>query len=241
MNDLITVLICGGECSFEWQSKNKIVARTGINGVKGKGDIVITTLSGGSGSSTVQFRTYTETIGPLKGKKIIASVALTFTISFSILESAVWVEESPVQSLAWGRRSMAPSGYSQDDPLGLSIEGNEKKFPDDLREIFPENSGDLSRENFTPCWFLLENHHATSFDDLRAGYSYLKRKVEGQKEGQLSFLKTHVGAVIDQLDTMMNLKGKMDSEGEIDMANRVHNLQDTILSEFQGSFIMSCH
>jgi IPT/TIG domain len=66
-NDLIVVLICGGECSFEWQSKNKIVARTGINGVKGKGDVVVTTLSGGAGSSTVQFRTYMETIGPLKG------------------------------------------------------------------------------------------------------------------------------------------------------------------------------
>lgn len=213
-NDLLSVLICGGECSFEWQSKNKIVARTGISGTKGKGDIVITTLSGGAGASTVQFRTYTEMIGPLK-------------------ESAVWVEESPVQSLAWGRRTMAPSGYSQDDPLGLSIEGNEKKFPDDLREIFPENSGDLSRENFSPCWFLLENHHATSFDDLRAGYSYLKRKVEGQKEGQLSFLKTHVGAVIDQLDTMMNLKSKMDNDVDVDLSQRTHNLQDTISSEFK--------
>lgn len=68
-NDLISVLICGGECSFEWQSKNKIVARIGINGAKGKGDVVVTTLSGGAGSSTVQFRTYLETIGPLKGKK----------------------------------------------------------------------------------------------------------------------------------------------------------------------------
>lgn len=68
-NDLISVLICGGECSFEWQSRNKIVARTGINGAKGKGDIVITTQSGGSGASTVQFRTYMETIGPLKGKR----------------------------------------------------------------------------------------------------------------------------------------------------------------------------
>lgn len=137
-----------------------------------------------------------------------------------------------MQSLAWGRRTLAPSGYSQEDPLGLSIEGNDKKFPEDLRDLFPENSGDLSRENFSPCWFLLENHHATSFDDLRAGYSFLKRKVEGQKEGQLSFLKTHVGAVIDQLDTMMNLKSKMDGEGDVDLGNRVANLQDEIGSEF---------
>ncbi|KAG5674156.1 hypothetical protein PVAND_004140 [Polypedilum vanderplanki] len=216
-NDLIAVEVCGGECSFEWQSKNKIIARTGINGQKGKGDVIVTTLSGGIGSSTVQFRTYTETIGPLK-------------------ESAVWVEESPVQSLAWGRRTMATSGYhTVDDPLGLSMEGNDKKFPDDLREMFPENSGDLSRENFSPCWFLLENHHGTSFEDLRAGYAYLKRKVEGQKEGQLSFLKTHVGAVIDQLDTMMNLKKKMDNDGDVDIAKRVHNLQDTISKSIDSS------
>lgn len=165
----------------------------------------------------MQFRSYTETIGPLK-------------------ESAVWVEESPVQSLAWGRRSMTASGFhTQEDPLGLSIEGNEKKFPDDLRELFPENSGDLSRENFSPGWFLLENHHATSFEDLRAGYAYLKRKVEGQKEGHVSFLKTHVSAVIDQLDTMMNLKKKMDSEKDVDLRMRVHNLQDTITKSIDSS------
>lgn len=214
-NDLISVEICGGECSFEWQSKNKVIARTRVNGKNCKGDVVVTTLSGGIGSSTVQFRNYTETIGPLK-------------------ESAVWVEES-IQSLAWGRRrTMANSGYHvADDPLGLSIEGNEKKFPEDLREMFPENSGDLSRDNFLACYFLLENHSSTSFDDLRAGYAYLKRKVDGQKEGQLSFLKTHVGAVIDQLDTMMNLKKKVDNDGDVDIAKRINNLQGTMTSELQ--------
>lgn len=54
-------------------------------------------------------------------------------------ESAVWVEESPLHSLAWGRRSLAPPGYSQEDPLGLSTEGSDNKFPeDDLRELFPD-------------------------------------------------------------------------------------------------------
>lgn len=102
--------------SAEWKSPNKIIVRTGA--AKGKGDILITTLSGGVGSSLVQFRAYYETIGPLK-------------------ESAVWIEESG-QSLTWGRRSLNPTGYSQDDPLGLSNEDNDKKFPDDLKEIFPE-------------------------------------------------------------------------------------------------------
>lgn len=43
-----------------------------------------------------------------------------------------------MQSLAWGRRSLAPTSYTQEDPLGLSIEGNDnKKFPEDLRDLFP--------------------------------------------------------------------------------------------------------
>lgn len=97
---------------------------------------------------------YHETIGPMK-------------------ESAVWVEEAPLL-LIWGRRSLSPSSYQHEDPLGLSVEGNDKKFPeDDLHELFPNCSGDISADNFSASWFLLENHHATSFNDLKAGYVYL--------------------------------------------------------------------
>lgn len=185
--------ICGCDCllSAEWKSPNKIIARTGS--AKGKGDIIVSTLYGGVGTSTVQFRAYHESIGPMK-------------------ESAVWIEESPMQSLAWGRRSLAPSGYSQEDPLGLSIEGNEKKITDDLRDIFPDCSGDLSQDNFSPGWFLLEHHNSTSFEDLKAGLSYLRRKVESQRDGQLSFLKANAGSVIDQLDTLMMLRDKFQED-----------------------------
>lgn len=185
--------ICDADCllSAEWKSPNKIIARTGPS--KGKGDIIVTTKSGGIGSSTVQFRAYHETIGPLK-------------------ESAVWIEESPMQSLAWGRRSLAPTKYTQEDPLGLSIEGNVKKLTEDLRDIFPDSSGDLSQENFSPGWFLLEHHNTTSFDDLKAGLSYLRRKVESQRDGQLSFLKANAGSVMDQLDTLMILRDKFEDD-----------------------------
>lgn len=185
--------ICGSDCllSAEWKSPNKIIARTGP--AKGKGDICVTTLHGGVGTSTVQFRAYHESIGPMK-------------------ESAVWIEESPMQSLAWGRRSLAPAGYSQEDPLGLSIEGNEKKITEDLRDLFPDSCGDLSQENFSPGWFLLEHHNATSFEDLKAGLSYLRRKVHSQRDGQLSFLKANTGSVIDQLDTLMMLREKFDDD-----------------------------
>ncbi|KDQ71568.1 exocyst complex component 2 [Zootermopsis nevadensis] len=192
--DLQGLTICGCDCllSAEWKSSNKIIARSGPG--KGRGDIIVTTRSGGRGTSTVQFRGYHETIGPMK-------------------ESAVWVEEAPLQTLAWGRRSLSPTSYQQEDPLGLSVEENDKKFPeDDLHELFPEGSGDLASEQFVAGWFLLEHHHATTFDDLRAGLAFLRRKVDGQKEGQLSFFKANVGSVMDQMDTLMILKDRFEAD-----------------------------
>ncbi|XP_043287430.1 exocyst complex component 2 [Venturia canescens] len=192
--DLIGLTICGCDCllSAEWKSPNKIIARSGL--CKGRGDILVTTRSGGQGSSTVQFRGYHETIGPMK-------------------ESAVWVEEAPVQSFVWGRRALSPTNYQQEDPLGLSVEGNEKKFPEDeLCELFGDCSGELTSEKFHPGWFLLQHHHATTLDDLKAGLAYLRRKVNSQKEGQLSFLKANVGAVMEQLETIVLLKEQFDSD-----------------------------
>ncbi|EDS31273.1 exocyst complex component 2 [Culex quinquefasciatus] len=214
--DLVGLIICGCDCllSAEWKSDKKIIARTGA--AKGKGDIIVTTRNGGTGTSTVQFRAYYETIGPMK-------------------ESAVWIEESPMQSLAWGRRSLAPTGYIQEDPLGLSIEGNDKKFPEDLRDIFPDGSGDLSQENFLPGWFLLENHHATSFEDLKAGLSYLRRRVESQKEGQLSFLKSNAGSVMDQLDTLMALRDRVSQDTKLYGKDQVKDLEVAIQKSIDAS------
>ncbi|XP_068965982.1 exocyst complex component 2 isoform X2 [Bombus flavifrons] len=192
--DLIGLTICGCDCflSAEWKSSNKIIARSGP--CKGRGDIIVTTRSGGPGTSTVQFRGYHETIGPMK-------------------ESAVWVEEAPMQSFVWGRRTLSPTNYQQEDPLGLSVEGNDKKFPEDeLMELFGEGSGDLTSEKFHPGWFLLQHHHATTFEDLRAGLAFLKRKVNSQKEGQLSFLKANVGSVMEQLDTITLLKEQFETD-----------------------------
>lgn len=56
-----------------------------------------------------------------------------------------------MQSLAWGRRTLAPTGYTQEDPLGLSNEGNDKKFPEDLRDLFPEKYVKM----FFNCFFFL--------------------------------------------------------------------------------------
>lgn len=195
-SDLYGLTICGCDCllSAEWKSPNKIIARSGPG--KGKGEIVVTTRSGGRGTSTVEFRGYHEMIGPMK-------------------ESAVWVEEAPLRKMWWGRRGLTPTTYQHDDPLGISIEGVEQKFPEEgLHKLFPGKSGDLSSDNFAAGWFLLERHHATPFDDLRAGLAFLRRKVEGQKEGQLSFIKSNVGSVMEQLDTLAQLKERFEEDVE---------------------------
>ncbi|CAB3245306.1 unnamed protein product [Arctia plantaginis] len=194
VTDLIGLKICGCDCllSAEWKSKNKIVARSGP--CKGRGDIIVTTRSGGEGTSTVQFRGYHESIGPVK-------------------ESAVWVEEAAPPSLPWGRRPMSPTTYIPPDPLGLSTEGDDCKFPEEeLHEMFPDGSGKLSDDNFQPGWYLLEHHSNTSFEDLKAGMVFLQRKVESQKEGQLSFLKANTGAVMDQLDRLVLLKNMYEED-----------------------------
>ncbi|XP_068629047.1 exocyst complex component 2 [Battus philenor] len=208
--DLIGLKICGCDCllSAEWKSKNKIVARSGP--CKGRGDIIATTKSGGEGTSTVQFRGYHESVGPMK-------------------ESAVWVEEAAPPSLPWGRRPMSPTAYTPPDPLGLSTEGDDSKFPEEvLHELFPDGSGKLSDENFHPGWYLLEHHSNTSYEDLKAGMIFLQRKVEGQKEGQLSFLKANTGAVMDQLDRLVLLKNMYEEDQRKNGREPLPSLQSAI-------------
>lgn len=78
----------------------------------------------------------------------------------------------------------------------------------------------------------MEHHHNTTFEDLKAGLAYLRRKVEGQKEGQLSFLKSNAGSVIDQLDTLMVLKEKFQEDAEIAGNDPIRPLEDAIKSNF---------
>lgn len=210
--DLIGLTICGVDCfmTAEWKTSNKIIARSGA-GI-GKGDIIVTTAQGSRGTSTVQFKGYQETMGPLK-------------------ESAVWVDETIFLNMAFGRkRPMSPASALQDDPLGLSVEGNDRKvLEEDLEEMFPGCSGDLTSTKFSPEWFLLENHLSTSFEDLRAGLACLRRKVEAQKEGQISFLKANVGSVIEQLDTLQELKCKFESDIQEYGRNSTQVLEKSII------------
>ena len=39
--------------------------------------------------------------------------------------------------------------------------------------MFPETNGEIGSERFDPAYFLLEHHHATTFDDLKVNSSFL--------------------------------------------------------------------
>ncbi len=186
--DLLGVLVLGCDClmTVDWKSPNKITALCPGSAKEGKGDIIIATRSGGLGTCTVQLKVFKETVGPLK-------------------EVAVWTQEKYYTRRK--NRVFSPAGVEHDDALGLSVEGSELKIPEErLQHMFPSKSGDIGADNFDPAYHLLENHHGTNFEDLQAGLSYLKRKVDGENESQLSFIKANVSSIMDQLDTLKSVR-----------------------------------
>lgn len=191
VKDLIGLKICGVDCllSAEWNSPSKIIARTGPG--KGKGDIQVITRSGGKGSCTVGFKGYFVQIGPLQ-------------------ESAMWIDESQTVSYSrHGRPSSPIFTKDDDDPLGISDEGNQAKFrEDELLKMFPESSGNMALKNFSPAWYLLENHHETNFDDLKAGLAYMKRRATQRSEEPIAFVKSNLSATLDCLDSLEAMYNK---------------------------------
>jgi len=184
--DLAGVFINGCDCLLisEWKTDRKIIALAPYK--EGRGDIIIATHSGGLGSCSVQFRIFKENVGPLK-------------------ESAVWVNEKYHPRRRKG--VMAPTGGDMEDPLGLDVENSSTNFPEEqLMEMFPEANGDIGSERFDPAYFLLEHHHATTFEDLKAGLEHLRRKVSGHNQDQLSFIKSNTNGIMDQLDTLRSVK-----------------------------------
>ncbi|KAB7496858.1 Exocyst complex component 2 [Armadillidium nasatum] len=101
-DDLMGLIICGVDClmSAEWKSNNKIVTRSG--GGIGKGDIIVVTIQGGRGTSTVQFKGLQEAMGPLKESAVWANVGSVLE-QVDTLYDLKCVFESDIQE--YGRQS----------------------------------------------------------------------------------------------------------------------------------------
>ncbi|XP_017311508.1 exocyst complex component 2 [Ictalurus punctatus] len=226
--DLVGLSICGHNCllTAEWRSASKIVCRVGP-AKDGKGEIIVTTRSGGPGTSTVSFKV-------LKADKI------------DILEqSAVWVDEVNYYDQRLNRnKGISPLSLRQADPLGIESDKG-KVLQKDLENLFPGMSGDFTSENFSATWYLIENHTATSFEQLRMAVGNLKKQASKKNEGSLACVKGGLSTFFEAQDALSAIHQKLESDGTEkvegsmtrqleNVLNRASNTADTLFQEVLG-------
>ncbi|XP_064453352.1 exocyst complex component 2 isoform X1 [Mirounga angustirostris] len=225
--DLIGLTICGHNCllTAEWRSASKIVCRVG-QAKNDKGDIIVTTKSGGKGTSTVSFKL-------LKPEKI------------GLLDqSAVWVDEMNYYDMRTDRnKGIPPLSLRPANPLGIEIES---KFPQkDLETLFPGMSADFTSENFSAAWYLIENHSTTSFEQLKMAVTNLKRQANKKNEGSLAYVKGGLSTFFEAQDALSAIHQKLEADGTEkvegsmtqkleNVLNRASTTADTLFQEVLG-------
>ncbi|GCB73898.1 hypothetical protein scyTo_0002980 [Scyliorhinus torazame] len=226
--DLVGLTICGHNCllTAEWMSASKIVCRVGT-AKNDKGDIIVTTKSGGKGTSTVSFRL-------MKQDKI------------GILDqSAVWVEEMNYYDMRTDRnKGISPLSLRPANPLGIEIEKG--RIPQkDLEGLFQGMSGDFTSEKFSATWYLIENHSATSFDQLKIAANFLRKQANKKNEGSLAYVKGGLSTFFEAQDALSAIHQKLEVDGtekvEGSMTQRLENVlnrasttADTLFQEVLG-------
>uniref|UniRef100_A0A0N4ZV59 Exocyst complex component 2 n=1 Tax=Parastrongyloides trichosuri TaxID=131310 RepID=A0A0N4ZV59_PARTI len=208
-SDLLALFICGTDCvvTAKWKSPSKIVARVG-QAKRGAGDILLITKSGGKGISNVQFRVFVEEVNSLQ-------------------ESAVWVDESRTVP---GRNVVraVQDNEENEDALGFPI--NEKKSLDNsyLSKLFPDYSGNLRVENFSPAWYLLQHHKDSDIDKLRQGVENMKKKMKGAEERGKDRHKANLYSLINCVDALDSLHSKVKIEKNTRGWPLTSNLHDKV-------------
>ncbi|XP_041103943.1 exocyst complex component 2 [Polyodon spathula] len=226
--DLIGLSICGHNCllTAEWMSASKIVCRVGP-AKNDKGEIIVTTKSGGDGTSTVSFKL-------LKPEKI------------GILDqSAVWVDEMNYYDMRTDRnKGISPLSLRPTNPLGIDIDKG--KVPQkDLEGLFKSMSGDFTSENFSATWYLIENHSATSFDQLKTAANNLRKQANKKNEGSLAYVKGGLSTFFEAQDALSAIHQRLELDGtekvEGSMTQKLENVlnrasvtADTLFQEVLG-------
>ncbi|XP_034093349.1 LOW QUALITY PROTEIN: exocyst complex component 2 [Gymnodraco acuticeps] len=226
--DLIGLSICGHNCllTAEWMSASKIVCRVGP-AKDDKGEIIVTTKSGGLGTSTVSFKLLRpERIGILD-------------------QSAVWVEEMNYYDMRTDRnKGISPLSLRPSNPLGIDIDKG--KIPQkDIELTFPGMSGDFTSENFSATWYLIENHTGSSFEQLKLAANNLKKQATKKNEGSLVYVKGGLSTFFEAQDALAAIHQRLESDGtervEGSMTQRLENIlnrasdtADTLFQEVLG-------
>ncbi|XP_056377020.1 exocyst complex component 2 isoform X2 [Hyla sarda] len=195
-SDLIGLTICGHNCllTAEWISASKIVCRVGQD-KNDKGDIIVTTKSGGKGTSTVFFKL-------VKPDKI------------GILDaSAVWVEEMNYYDLRTDRnKGISPLSQRPANPLGIDIDRG--KVPhSDFEALFPGKSGDFNSEKFSATWYLIENHSTASLEQLKIAANNLKKQASKKNEGNVAYVKGGLSTFFEAQDALAAIHQKLEADG----------------------------
>ncbi|XP_045905682.1 exocyst complex component 2 isoform X2 [Micropterus dolomieu] len=226
--DLIGLSICGHNCllTAEWMSASKIVCRVGP-AKDDKGEIIVTTKSGGLGTSTVSFKLLRpERIGILD-------------------QSAVWVDEMNYYDMRTDRnKGISPLSLRPSNPLGIELDKG--KIPQkDMEVTFPGMSGDFTSENFSATWYLIENHSGSSFEQLKVAASNLKKQATKKNEGSLAYVKGGLSTFFEAQDALAAIHQRLESDGtervEGSMTQRLENIlnrasdtADTLFQEVLG-------
>ncbi|XP_070817156.1 exocyst complex component 2 isoform X2 [Chaetodon trifascialis] len=226
--DLIGLSICGHNCllTAEWMSASKIVCRVGP-AKDDKGEIIVTTKSGGLGTSTVSFKLLRpERIGILD-------------------QTAVWVDEMNYYDMRTDRnKGISPLSLRPSNPLGIELDKG--KIPQkDMELTFPGMSGDFTSENFSATWYLIENHSGSSFEQLKIAASNLKKQATKKNEGSLAYVKGGLSTFFEAQDALAAIHQKLESDGtervEGSMTQRLENIlnrasdtADTLFQEVLG-------
>uniref|UniRef100_A0A8C4NL09 Exocyst complex component 2 n=1 Tax=Dicentrarchus labrax TaxID=13489 RepID=A0A8C4NL09_DICLA len=226
--DLIGLSICGHNCllTAEWMSASKIVCRVGP-AKDDKGEIIVTTKSGGLGTSTVSFKLLRpERIGILD-------------------QSAVWVDEMNYYDMRTDRnKGISPLSLRPSNPLGIDLDKG--KIPQkDMELTFPGMSGDFTSEKFSATWYLIENHSGSSFEQLKIAASNLKKQATKKNEGSLAYVKGGLSTFFEAQDALAAIHQRLESDGtervEGSMTQRLENIlnrasdtADTLFQEVLG-------
>ncbi|XP_046839315.1 exocyst complex component 2-like isoform X2 [Xenia sp. Carnegie-2017] len=189
--DLTGLTICGVNCllSAEWKSPSKVIARTGQG--DGKGDVIITTKTGGVGSCTVRFNAIPFNPGPLE-------------------ESAIWIDEIPLEEMHranHGHSITQISGYQ--DPLGITKDIRKRQVEDSIDEFYPEGSEDTLSVDFIPAAFLIRKHCDVRFEQLKDGLQHLKKEESRRATGPLAFVKDNITTFMDAEETLTAVQREM--------------------------------
>lgn len=207
-SDVIMLFICGIDSlwSMKWKSPSKIIARVGAAS-RGPGEVRIATKSGGKGSSNVKFRVFITQIGPLE-------------------ESAVWVDETRTVP---GREAIRSVPQIQDERDALGLLPSQKRMDQVLlSRDFPDCSGNLRMENFSPQWYLLENHADATIEDLRIAIKNMELSKQNEAKRSEEMHKANLYSLINCVDTLANLHQALEKGENADHFAALKNISKLI-------------